>query len=496
MGFLSWLRNRTSNRALRGRTQRRPAAPRFRPQLEALEDRMVPAQIGLTVNSLADSGPGTLRAAILDADTRSHSDKVTIDFSVTGTIDLQTPLPDLNNTIAIQGPGAVNLTVERADGYSFASAIVTVDADQTVSLDGLRIANGNDGGIVNNGTLTVTNSAVENNSATALGNVGGGGIKNVFGATLTVGDCSLSGNSGSDGGGILNFNGATLTISGSTLSGNSATIEGGGIFNDGSLTVSGCNITGNTATVAAHGFGFGGGILNAGTMTVLRASGFSNNTAVLGGGIFNIGAMTVSDCGFTCNAATGSSFNTGGGGAICNLATAAVQQCTFSSNSAILGGGIQNESQLTVLGCTFTGNNAASEGGAIDNTNEGTLVVRGSTFTGNTAGDSGGAIYNDAFGILGIRGTGTLDVRGSTFTGNSAGDSGGAIYNSGTATMQESTLSLNTAGSAGGGLFNDASGTLAVKDSTVLSNVAPLGADLYNLGALTLDDSTVGVIGP
>jgi hypothetical protein len=26
-------------------------------------------------------------------------------------------------------------------------------------------------------------------------------------------------------------------------------------------------------------------------------------------------------------------------------------------------------------------------------------------------------------------------------------------------------------------------------------NVAPLGADLYNLGALTLDDSTVGVIG-
>jgi hypothetical protein len=47
-----------------------------------------------------------------------------------------------------------------------------------------------------------------------------------------------------------------------------------------------------------------------------------------------------------------------------------------------------------------------------------------------------------------------------------------------------------------GGIFNAASGTLTVKDSTVLNNVAPLGADLYNLGALTLDDSTVGVIGP
>jgi hypothetical protein len=34
------------------------------------------------------------------------------------------------------------------------------------------------------------------------------------------------------------------------------------------------------------------------------------------------------------------------------------------------------------------------------------------------------------------------------------------------------------------------------KDSTVLNNVASLGADIYNLGALTLNDSTVGVIGP
>jgi hypothetical protein len=43
-------------------------------------------------------------------------------------------------------------------------------------------------------------------------------------------------------------------------------------------------------------------------------------------------------------------------------------------------------------------------------------------------------------------------------------------------------------------LFNAVSGTLAVKHSAVLNNVAPLGADLDNLGALTLHDSTVGVI--
>jgi predicted outer membrane repeat protein len=85
---------------------------------------------------------------------------------------------------------------------------------------------------------------------------------------------------------------------------------------------------------------------------------------------------------------------------------------------------------------------------------------------------------------------------GGTFSGNSASDSGGAIYNAGTATIQESTLSGNSAGSAGGGIFNTAFGTLALKDTTVLNDVAPSGADVYNLGSLTLDDSTVGVIGP
>jgi hypothetical protein len=49
--------------------------------LEGLEDRCVPAQVSLTVSSLADAGPGTLRAAILTADAGSHSDKFTIGFS-------------------------------------------------------------------------------------------------------------------------------------------------------------------------------------------------------------------------------------------------------------------------------------------------------------------------------------------------------------------------------------------------------------------------------
>ncbi len=133
MWFSSWLTKRrraTSGRGRKSCGQR----PTSWPRLEALEDRWLPSQIGLTVSSLADSGPGTLRAAILSADAGSHSDKFTIGFAVTGTIDLQSPLPDLSNSIAIQGPGATSLIVERAPGFSFASAILTVDAQQTASL--------------------------------------------------------------------------------------------------------------------------------------------------------------------------------------------------------------------------------------------------------------------------------------------------------------------------------------------------------------------------
>src|SRR5262245_5818039 len=179
MWFFPWLRIRTSKRSLgwspgfsrlKSGLQQRPVARRFRPRLEALEDRWLPSQVGLTVTSLADSGPGTLRAAIQSADAGSHTDTYTIGFAVAGTIDLQSSLPDLNNSISIQGPGAASLTIERAAGVSsFAASIVTVDAGQTAGLSALTIANGNvtrgGGGITNGGTLTVTNCALLNNSA-------------------------------------------------------------------------------------------------------------------------------------------------------------------------------------------------------------------------------------------------------------------------------------------------------------------------------------------
>jgi hypothetical protein len=282
-------------------------------------------------------------------------------------------------------------------------------------------------------------------SGLTITNGNAGGIFN-NGGTLTVANSSVVNNSlgptpGTGGGGISNAfeSGAKLTISGCIVSGNTA-LNAGGIDNPVgcTLTVTDSCVSGNTAGI------FGGGILNLGTLTVDRSM-VSGNTATgsfsgfplfhflgEGGGILNDGIMTVSDS-------------------------------TLCGNSADLGGGIFSDGfPTTVRNCAFTGNSATR----------------------------GGGIYFGAIPRL-------LEVQGSTFSLNTASDSGGGLYNLGTATLQGCTLSeKNSAGSAGGGIFNGASGTLTVKDSTVLNNVAPLGADFYNLGALTLDDSTIGILGP
>ena len=63
------------------------------------------SHVTIDVTSLGDSGPGTLRAAIIEADGGLATDNYRIDFKVTGTIDLETALPDLANTTRYRWPG-------------------------------------------------------------------------------------------------------------------------------------------------------------------------------------------------------------------------------------------------------------------------------------------------------------------------------------------------------------------------------------------------------
>jgi hypothetical protein len=471
-----------------GRSRRRAYAP----GLERMEDRRLLAL--LTVATTADTGVGSLREAIATANLDPAPDTIGFAPAVTGTITLQTALPELSTTIVLEGPGASALTVARSSAEGTpAFRVITVAAFVEVAVSGLTLAGGRaqeGGGLFNAGLLTVTDSTLSDNLALA-----GGGIFNQ--GTLTINASTFSGNSAVGAGGGIS-NSGTLTVNASTLSGNSALSGhsnaagvGGGISNSGTLTVNASTLSGNSASGTSSSVsGSGGGIFNSGTLTVtdstLNGNSATNNNigsdSGSGGGIANttFGTLTVTDSTLSGNSATGPS---GAGGGISNSGTVTVTDSTLSGNSAFGGGGIDNHDTLTVNTSTLSGN-SASVGGAI--ANSGTLMVTASTLSGNSAvGGTGGGIEN----------FGTLTVNASTLSGNTA-DSGGGVRNSissAYATLINSIFAGGTGGtlvnnggtiiSAGHNLFDDAP-DLAL-DPTDLINTDPLLAPLGDNGGLT-----------
>ena len=132
-----------------------------------------------TVTNTNDSGPGSLRQAIADA---NSSDTITFDSGILpGTITLTTGRLNINKDLTIQGPGASDLAI---DGNN-ASRVFTICCGMTVTITGVTIQNGftggNGGGIANLATLAITNSTISGNSS----RLGGGGIYNV-GGTLRL----------------------------------------------------------------------------------------------------------------------------------------------------------------------------------------------------------------------------------------------------------------------------------------------------------------------
>ena len=207
-----------------------------RPAVEWFEHRTLLSGNTYTVDSLGDSGSGSgldgdLRYAITQADSNAGS---TIDFSVTGTIQLSKALPQIVASMTIDGPGASSLTV-KGGGSSSNFSILYINGQQTVDISGLTIAGGN---------------------LTTVG--GGAGIDNQFGL-LTLTDCTITGNnaSGSEdtGGGILNY--GTLNVEDCTISGNYARVAGGGIYDSasgyGPVTVIGSTISGILPVAAVGG---------------------------------------------------------------------------------------------------------------------------------------------------------------------------------------------------------------------------------------------------
>src|SRR5436309_15332275 len=91
---------------IRSRVQ---APRRARLALEALEDRALPSTF--TVLNVADSGPGSLRQAVLDANANPGSDTINFAQGVHGTIGLTSGQLSITDDLNIAGPGENKLTV-------------------------------------------------------------------------------------------------------------------------------------------------------------------------------------------------------------------------------------------------------------------------------------------------------------------------------------------------------------------------------------------------
>jgi hypothetical protein len=331
--------------------------------LESLEERWLPSVF--TVTSTADSGTGSLRAALTAA---VSGDTIGFALPNPSTIHLTSGSLNVPAGVTILGPGASALTIQ-GNGQFSDFFIQSSAAIVTTSISGLTMSGGGGntgGGIDNSYILKLNNCVVTNNSVTSEG----GGIENT--GILYMTGCMVSNNTAVTlGGGINSIFNTTLTVTGSTITGNtlqgvSLGARGGGIYSDGPLAVINSTISLNNANGAGQVGGMpgtngeGGGLYSAsdGSCAILSCTFFENaaeggNTtdtiagAGAGGGVFVANSAEITNCTFSQNAALGgnSALSTGGdglGGGLAWTSTNAsptVVDCTIVGNSADAGGG-------------------------------------------------------------------------------------------------------------------------------------------------------------
>jgi hypothetical protein len=454
---------RSTRHERRSAVARRPAKRIARriAAVEALEGRAMLSY--LVTNLLDDGSAASLRYEINQADAATGPQTVAFAKGLHGTITLDAgkgPL-SITNSITVNGPGANKISVSGGDATQVLNVAAAVDA----AIDGLTIEHGfasQGGGIDNAGTLSLNADVITDNQA----------------------------NSGLGGGGILNEVGAILTLTNSSLLDNQATaaagndIFGGGLLNQGQATVSDSSFQGNQA-VGGGGFSFfggsvGGAIDNYGSATLdVTRSAFVDNQAVAADGFFGIGGAIENNSGpaddqgssatirsslFVGNFAGGGGGATANGGAINNEgggSTMTIDDSMIVGNRAIGGAGANGSS---TLGQSF--------GGAILNYAFATMNINDSTIVGNLAqgGDHPAATTTvpgtgSAFGGGVGNALATLVIHNSTIGGNLAQGGkaasgpggnglGGAIENlGGQLTISGSDLSYNLAraGKGGGG---------------------------------------------
>nr|WP_256346883.1 Ig-like domain-containing protein [Pseudomonas gingeri] len=381
----------------------------------------------ITVTSTADSGVGSLRAALSSA---VAGDIIT--FSTSGmTVDLNSQLVVTKN-LTIEGDLDHNGTPDVTISGQYKTQVIQISSGVTATLDGLIITKGLAAGNGGNG-----------GNGTAAANLLGAGISN-FG-NLTLNNVSVTANAASGGGG------------------------GGG--------VAGGDVGGAGGGGGAVGGGTGGhgGITGAGTGVYAGGVGSTNQGGTGGGyrtmgglgGSTSGGAGSTAIYGYTNGAAGGTavsgalSIGGGGGGSGWNGA---------GGKGGSAAGGIYNASgaTLTIVGTSaITGNIGAGGGGG-----GGSASGSGTTFNGGDGGLGVGAIWNK----------GTVLITAANFAALGGSANTGASGNGGTS----SAASAGNKPTAVNGLYNDIGGTANTAYNPAPTATIVVGTPAQHIGSTSL----------
>jgi titin len=238
--WLKWTNFEFSRSRRRGKRHiGRPVARPFWPVLEMLEDRLVPSFLVTNTN---DSGTGSLRQAILDANANPGPDLITFNIGGGGvqTIAPLSALPAITDPVTIDGttqPGFAGTPIIELDGTSAGTGYVNgLDLEGPGNtVRGLDIVGFSTNGIIIGGlggNLVVSNYVgVGTDGVTALPN-GFSGV-NVFGPNNTIGGTAAGAGNVISGNGI----GGGLLIQGSPASGNVVENNYIGVDSTGTLAV-------------------------------------------------------------------------------------------------------------------------------------------------------------------------------------------------------------------------------------------------------------------
>jgi hypothetical protein len=404
----------------------------------------------IIVTTAADSGTGSLRAAI---DSAQSGQTVCFAANLRGsTITLTSGQLTVNKNLTIDGSNVPGITISGNQ----ASRVLRTGDNTNVTLKNLTIANGR-----------VSGSDDETGA--------GAGIRTGMDSTLMVIRCQINQNVASYGGGIWTGYRAKATILNSKFDGNDGSVaiaeRGGGAIatsSGGTLTVRGSTFINNRGSN-------GGAINNLLSELLVENSLFRNNDSTAGGAIAGTsgygGAIYVDgadpDTAHDVPNAPGRSIiirnsriegNRGagqGGGimlwiygadkAIVENSSIIGNSVTWGAGDDALGGGLRHgNGELTLRNTTIANNTALSQGGGLWVGGRSPVTITNSTFANNRADDGQGNGLGGAMSFANSAGY-AVNLTNLTIAHNYAGFGGGAFWtNSSAVTLANSIVAHNT----------------------------------------------------